>query len=280
MRQLRSPAWRTHLMFVAFDGEVHDGGDHLVALTPASPGYYWGNCLVFDRPPVDGDFQRWMQLFERSVRARNPGSGHVAFGIDSFDGPFLMPPAFAAAGFSAIDQASLTLRADDLVPPPAAPGPGFALRTLHLPDEAPLVVALDLACNDDGFEPEGYRRFRLAQMRRYGAMQQAGLGHWWGVLHQGEVVASLGLFGQDGFGRFQHVQTHPDFRRRGLCRALVHAACTHGLQQCGWHTLVMGADPHDVAIGLYRSVGFRQVDTLWLLERRPPEDRPAQERAA
>jgi hypothetical protein len=35
----------------------------------------------------------------------------------------------------------------------------------------------------------------------------------------------------------------------------------------------MGADPHDVAIGLYRSLGFRQVDTLWMLERRAPEDR-------
>ena len=35
----------------------------------------------------------------------------------------------------------------------------------------------------------------------------------------------------------------------------------------------MGADPHDVAIGIYRQVGFRPIDTLWLLERRASEDR-------
>ena len=43
----------------------------------------------------------------------------------------------------------------------------------------------------------------------------------------------------------------------------------------GWHTLVMGADPDDVAIvaiGIYRSVGFQQHDTLWMLERRAPQD--------
>ena len=38
---------------------------------------------------------------------------------------------------------------------------------------------------------------------------------------------------------------------------------------------VMGADPHDVAIGIYRQVGFREHDTLWLLERRAPADRAA-----
>ena len=276
MRQPRSPAWRTHLMFVGFDGEVRDGGDHLVALTPANPGYYWGNCLIFDRAPVDADFPRWMELFQRHIVARNPTTGHVAFGLDvqpDLEGPFVAPPAFAAAGFDVYDEATLTLQADDLVPAPPAPGPGFELRPLRLPDEAGLVVDLNMACNDDGYEAEGYRRFRAAQMRRYGAMDAAGLGHWWGVLHQGQVVASLGLFGRDGFGRFQHVETHPAFRRRGLCRALVHAACVHGFHTRGWHTLVMSADPHDVAIGLYRSVGFQQVDMLWLLERRAPEDR-------
>lgn len=273
MRQPRSPGWRTHLMFVGFDGEVHDGGDHLVALTPANPGYYWGNCLIFDRAATEGDFPRWMQLFDSRIRSRNPTTRHVAFGMDVLDHAFVVPPAFTAAGFEAYDEATLTLCAGNLVPPPRSPGPGFELRPLRLPDEAALVVDLNMACNDDGYESAGYRRFREAQMRRYGAMDAAGLGHWWGAVHEGRVVASLGLFGRDGFGRFQHVETHPDFRRRGLCRALVHAACAHGLHTRGWHTLVMAADPHDVAIALYRSVGFVQVETLWLLERRAPEDR-------
>jgi hypothetical protein len=33
----------------------------------------------------------------------------------------------------------------------------------------------------------------------------------------------------------------------------------------------MCADPHDVAIGIYRSVGFVQVETHWCLQRRPSQ---------
>jgi hypothetical protein len=29
-RERLSPGWQTHLMFAEFDGEVSDGGDHLV----------------------------------------------------------------------------------------------------------------------------------------------------------------------------------------------------------------------------------------------------------
>jgi hypothetical protein len=88
-----------------------------------------------------------------------------------------------------------------------------------------------MACNDDGYESAGYRRFREAQMRRYGAMDAAGLGHWWGAVHEGRVVASLGLFGRDGFGRFQHVETHPTSAAAGCaapwCMPPACTACTH-----------------------------------------------------
>jgi hypothetical protein len=125
MRQPRSPAWRTHLMFVGFDGEVRDGGDHLVALTPTNPGYYWGNCLIFDRAPVEADFPRWMDLFQRHIVARNPTTSHVAFGLDVqpyLEGPVVAPPAFTAAGFDLYDEATLALQAAGLVPAPARRG--------------------------------------------------------------------------------------------------------------------------------------------------------------
>lgn len=275
MQQPASPGWRTHLMFARFDGEVGDGGDHWVVRTPSSPGFYWGNFLLYRRPPVEGDFERWMQRFDEAIVRHAPATGHRAFGIAEPADSLTVPPAFAAAGFELYPQATLTLQRQGLQPLPRPLEAAFELRPLRLDSETVAVVDLSVACNDGGFETEGYRRFRHHQMRRYAAMDAAGMGHWWGAVHRGKVVAALGLFGQDGLGRFQHVETHPDFRRRGLCRALVHAACRHGFEQQGWHTLVMGADPHDVAIGIYRSVGFAQQDTLWLLERRAPEDRAA-----
>jgi predicted GNAT family acetyltransferase len=81
-------------------------------------------------------------------------------------------------------------------------------------------------------------------------------------------VATCGLIReQDGFGRFQHVTTHPDWRRRGLCTRADPRGVAHGFTQWRLATLVMAADPDDVAIGIYRSLGYRDIDTLWLLER-------------
>lgn len=265
-----SPGWRTHLMFAGFDGVVEDGGDHWVVRSPRSPGYYWGNFLLYERFPTDADFGPWMQRFDEAIVSHAPRTGHRAFGIAPAAPAFEAPQAFVQAGFEVYCHATLLLGRGQLAAAP--PAPALAIRPLDLSCEAEAVVELSAACNDDGYESEGYRAFRRHQMQRYAAMAEAGLGHWWGVLDGDRVVAGLGLFGRDGLGRFQHVETHPALRRRGLCRALVHAACTAGLAR--WPQLVICADPDDVAIGIYRAAGFRDHDRLWLLERRAPEDRP------
>lgn len=56
--QVRSLGYRTDLIFPAFDGQITDRGDYLVVRTPSNPTFYWGNFLLFDRPPGDGDFER------------------------------------------------------------------------------------------------------------------------------------------------------------------------------------------------------------------------------
>ena len=272
MRQSLSPGWQTHLMFAEFDGEVTEHTDHIVVRSPRSPGYYWGNFLLYNRLPSAADFGPWMQRFDETIVQPAPGTGHVAFGMQAQADAFTLPQPFVDAGFTGFRVATLTLQRGGLLPLPQVPAATFELRPLRLPAEVSGVVDLNMACNDEGYEPEGYRQFRSHQMQRYSDMAAAGMGHWWGAMHEGRVVAALGLFGQRHVGRFQHVETDPDFRRLGLCRALVHAACSHGFERMGWHTLVMGADPDDVAIGIYRSVGFQQHDTLWMLERRAAED--------
>ena len=67
----------------------------------------------------------------------------------------------------------------------------------------------------------------------------------------------------------KHMRGIGALRRRGLCRALVHHVCRHAFDTLGLQRLVMCADPHDVAIGIYRSVGFVQVESHWCLQRRP-----------
>ena len=162
---------------------------------------------------------------------------HLAFGMQAQADAFTAPQPFIDAGFTGFGVATLTLQRSGLLASPTVPAARFEQRPLRLPAEVSGVVDLNMASNDEDCEPEGYRQFRSHQMQRYSDMAAAGMGHW--------------------------------------CRALVHAACRHGLAHMGWHALVMGADPDDVAIvaiGIYRSVGFQQHDTLWMLERRAPQD--------
>jgi RimJ/RimL family protein N-acetyltransferase len=268
-----SLGWQTDLIFPRFDAQVIERPDCVVVRTPHNPSFYWGNFLLFDRPPRDGDATAWLARFDEEIARGQPLSRHVAFGIDTPQ-PWSVPADIAAAGLTLDAATVLTLQPRQLRTPQRALAPQFSIRALDLPAEEALAVELQVASDEGGFEPAGYRVFRQRQMQRYGAMVAAGLGDWFGVFATtpdgAQLVADCGLF-TDGrrLGRFQFVSTHPLWRRRGLCTALIHAVCRHGFHTLGLHTLVIVADPADVAIGLYESLGFERGVTTWHLERRP-----------
>ena len=271
-----SLGWRTDLIFARFDGDVADRGSHLRILTPANPTYWWGNFLLFQHAPGAGDFERWMALFEEEIASRQPASRHRAFGID-VPRRLVLPPEFAAAGFELKEATVLTLTRDQLLAP-RKPLPGaIEFRVLDLSSDSAAVVDKQVAVNQARHEPAGYRVFAERQMQRYAAMQRAGRGHWFGLVAAVDghpvLAASCGLFhdpaGSAGLGRFQYVSTHPAWRRRGLCTALVHAACRQGFEAMNLRAVAMVADPADVAIEVYESLGFRRGVSTWQLERAP-----------
>ena len=271
-----SLGWRTDLIFPRFDAEVIERGDHVLVRTPHNPTFWWGNFLLFDHAPVEGDAMHWLAQFEAEIASVQPESRHVAFGIDAIE-PFEMPADLLRAGFTREADTVLTLRRAQLRSAPTLP-PGMRIEPLDLAAHANAAVELQVLSDEGDHEPVAeYRVFRARQMQRYAAMQRAGLGHWFGVhaaTDAGEqLVADCGLFrdgvGAGALGRFQHVETHPQWRRRGLCRALIHAVCRHGFDAMGVDALVIVADPDDVAIGLYESVGFERGVSTWHVQRRP-----------
>ena len=50
--------------------------------------------------------------------------------------------------------------------------------------------------------------------------------------------------------------THPEYRRRGICAALVHQGGEYALERYGIETLVIVADEHYHAFRIYESIGF------------------------
>ncbi|MBA4178253.1 MAG: hypothetical protein C0505_17105 [Leptothrix sp. (in: Bacteria)] len=269
------PGWRTDFILHREGALVLERDDCIAVRTPANPDFYWGNFLLLPRPPADGELAHWLARFDTEITALQPASGHVALGVN---GPPHAAglPAWEAAGFELIETAVIEQRPGELRPPPRPPLGEVLVRPLDLALETEAVIALQLA-DAHGFEPAGYERHRRAQMQRYAAMARRGTALWFGAWCDGVLAADCGLM-RDGTapgatGRFQHVSTHPAWRRRGLCSALVHEVTRFGFAQWRLANVVMCADPADVALAIYERLGYRRIDSEWALQRRALRDR-------
>ena len=269
-----SLGWQSHLLACRFGAEITERDDCIVLRSPGNPSYYWGNCLILPAAPRDEELTYWLARFAEEITSRQPASKHVAIGVDAATLENELP-SWRAAGIDEFEEAAvMTLESAGLaLQPSVRDTPGLALRALDLVHEVNLAVEAQVAARDESFEAVGYRAYRHSAMQRMAAMQVAGSGYWFGAMVGGVLAADCGLVHDGVMGRFQHVGTQPEWRRRGLCRALVHQVCDHAFGTLGLQRLVMCADPHDVAIGIYRSVGFAQVGNHWGLQRRAPRDR-------
>lgn len=260
---LRSLAYRTDLIFPAFDGEIIDRGRYLVIRTPSNPTFYWGNFLLFEGPPAPGDDEHWLRLFEEEIGAP-PLVRHQTFGWDSPEGDAGAAQAFADRGFQLIHSSVLTASA---VAAPPHEATEIVVRPLESDDDWRQAIENQIRCREPEHDEAGYRLFKEAQMKRYRAMEQAGRGAWFGAFLDRTLVADLGIYHSGNLGRFQSVETHPDYRRRGYAGSLVYQASRHALGQMGLGTLVLVADAGSPAENLYRSVGFLPTERQVGLER-------------
>lgn len=254
--RVRSMGYRTDLIFSRFAGEVVERSGYVVIRTRSNPSYHWGNFLLFDRPPQDGDLEAWKSLFVDEIRSVLPAE-HFAFGWDDSEGREGAAEQFVTAGF--VWQRSVVLATDSVHEPTKQNG-DVQVRPLRSDDDWKQVTATQITCRPPQYSLEDYTAFKERHMENYRAMSEAGRGHWFGAFLGDRLVADLGVFSDAEVGRFQSVETHPDFRRRGICSTLVHAASQHAFEHMGVETLVMVADPEEHAIRIYRDVGFRDAE--------------------
>jgi ribosomal protein S18 acetylase RimI-like enzyme len=257
-----SLGFRTDLMLRRLAGAtLADRGDHIVVRTADNPTFYWGNFLLLAEPPTDGG-AGWLDVFGREF----PDAEHVALGIDGTEGRTGDVSALVDAGIDVELNVVLTASEVSLSPTPS----DVELRRLTTDDDWEQAIGLRLAVDEDedeGNEHETFVRLKAAESRR---LVEAGHGAYFGAVVGGSVRASLGIV-TDGSGvaRFQNVETHPDYRRRGLASALLGAAAAVARAELAATTLVIVADPEYVAIDLYRSLGFADSERQVQLERAP-----------
>jgi RimJ/RimL family protein N-acetyltransferase len=242
--------------------EVTDRDDHLVIRAKDNPDFWWGNFLLLARLPGPGEGQEWLARFA----AEFPAARHVALGVDVTDDPEI-PQDFAAAGLET-DRATVLTAAE--LRPPVHLSTEAEIRPLDSDADWRESVDLAVRCFDGG-EPGDFLGRRAAARRR---LTQAGLGVWFGAFADGRLLAQLGLFDVgDGYARYQHVETDPAARRRGLAGTLVWTAGRYGRAVLGTSTFVIVADPADVAIRVYRACGFTAQQSQLSFDRPPAEAR-------
>ena len=254
--QVKSLGYQTDLIFAAFDGEIIHCDNYLVIRSPTNPTFYWGNYFLFAQPPMEGDYQRWQELFATEIGIP-PLVNHQTFGWDSTDNEQGVIDPFLENGFHA--QHSVVLTTQKPISPSNLPK-AVTVRPLELDDDWAQSVELQVVCRDPEFGEEGYRLFRQRQMNRYRAMSQAGLGAWFGAFIGNQLVADLGIFYTNQLGRYQSVETHPRYRRQGIASYLVAASGKYALDHFGINTLVIVAESDSQAERLYNATGFRMVE--------------------
>ena len=253
--EIKSLGYRTDLLLLELTGSVfHDAGEYVVIRTPANPGFWWGNFLLYRTPFAPGDAKARVETFRREF----PAAKHVALGIDSTDAEIGAVDELVEAGFT-VDR-DVVMTASEVIPP-RRPNEEATYRLLAGDGDWEQLVQQTLATATMKVDVayEEFTRRRLAGRRE---LVEAGHGKWFGAFDGDRLQSSLGLmFDGKGLARFQNVQTSPEDRGRGLASTLVHRASTYGLTEGGARTLVMVADPEYLAIRIYRALGFTDSET-------------------
>jgi ribosomal protein S18 acetylase RimI-like enzyme len=260
---IQSLGFRTEMFFHRFDGIFLDRGEYLVVKTPTNPGFFYGNFLLFFRAPRDSSLVEWKAIFRREF-SDLPEVKHFTFLWDS--------PSEGAGEISGLKNDgfkvdfSVVLAAKSVH---AAPKMNMeaSIRPIITDSEWKQVTENQIFSKSTDFKESEYRTFKERQMARYEAMAAQGLGFWFGAFLEGKLVGDLGIYKEGKLGRFQCVETHPDYQRRGICGALVYKSSQFAFTEMGVTDLVMVADENYHAAKIYESMGFvpmaKEYSAFW-----------------
>lgn len=273
-REINSLVWATDIDVLGLDHTLARYNGYWVVQSPDNPTFWWGNFLLFDKPPGKGDGALWEALFEAENRHR-PEVTHRAFAWDCTDGVIgdaeweLLTRGYElqrTAGLTSTpDRIHRHVRANrDIEVRPLDPRVGH--------DEGLWEGAMGIWREQPHpGETDEYRdtflRRRQAGLREI--FRQGQRGAWYVALLDGQVVGSLGIVVTAGRARFQTVDTLEAHRGKGIATRLVADAATDAAAAHKIESFVIAADPDYHAIRIYESVGFERTESVVGALRKP-----------
>ncbi|MBT3585324.1 MAG: GNAT family N-acetyltransferase [Halobacteriovoraceae bacterium] len=261
-KEIKSLAIRTNMIMDLKTAQVEDKGEYVVIRTPSRPSYFWGNYILMREAPFQGCYEKWLGIFEREIG----DSGQLGFASLAWDIPNETGEVaeFLKHGFKMEDSRVLTCSRESLVEPPKF-NSEVEVRPLVSDADWKRLVEIHFEKNWEYGSDEAQLKFLQEGAVEFRKLCEAGEAVRMGAYFDGLGAADLGLYWQDGLGRFNNVATHEDFRRRGICGRLVYETCKYGFEKMGLDTLVMEADENYHAAKIYESVGFSLTEKLYTL---------------
>jgi ribosomal protein S18 acetylase RimI-like enzyme len=260
-----SLVWATSVDVLPINHLIERRDGFWVVRSPSNSTHYWGNMLVFDDPPAPGDGERWERALAREF-GENPRVRHRTFAWDEVSGSLgSAREEFIARGYDLEKSVGLIAAPDELAEH-ARQNDEVTIRPLDPDGDDQLWDRVtDLWVDSRDMErfhdPVPYRRFSRARLRDLRALFGAGRGAWYVALFPGgELAGSCGIVVTGGRARYQTVDTAEPYRRRGVCSRLVVAAARHAAERHLIDQYVIVADPDYHAMGLYESLGFKQLE--------------------
>jgi GNAT superfamily N-acetyltransferase len=242
----------TDLDLIRMHGHVAVVDDLVVSRVPDNPGYRWGNCLHLPRAPEIDQLDLLIQT-SRELFRDQPMSTHVML---RWHGEPIEPELEAAAiTRGMLVDSGQVMYADQLK---EVQSEDISIRRLDLDQDWPEMVALNVRCDPEEIDglPD-YIAFKEGLRRAEKAWISAGHASWWGAFIDGRLAGQAGMVQcSQRRGRYQSVETHPDFRQRGVCSVLVSTIGRQALAEKECDLLLLGVNPKAMAIHIYAKLGF------------------------
>jgi ribosomal protein S18 acetylase RimI-like enzyme len=154
---------------------------------------------------------------------------------------------------------------------PAVERPGNGPRPINLNKDIPQVLALLRLAFGESLDAEGQRILQgqtvvtgqPAILYRLNPMTSR-LSHGYVWENDGQIIGNVTLLNTHVKGRYLivNVATHPDFRRQGIARMLMHATADHVRQQNGREILLQVDMNNTHAIDLYHDLDYQTLGTM------------------
>ncbi len=264
IEEVRGLCARLSLRIQAERGSIETHPGYLVARTPESPTFWFGNYILVQGRLEPDSLQFWESRFAKAFGA---GCPHRLFIVDAPEGDPGSTDDFRRAGYSLEITRSMVRRLPGSDwKPEVLPRPELVLEEL---DDAGMdeLLALELEAFSIAPEPGVDAEFLRNQNRLYRNLVRCGAARCFALRLEGAIAASAFFVVSGDSALIGDVRTIPRFRRRGLCRTLLPRAM-ESLARSG-HVLFALEPVDEYAAAIYRSLGFSESEYLCDLLKRP-----------